>query len=80
MPTEKDKRRLSLESIYLILQTAPRIGADKDEPEGARCIHITDTLANSMMRTIEAYVEYGFEYLLMKDPLVEPNPKRKVKT
>lgn len=62
-PTPRDQRRLALESIYLILHEAPRIGADKDEPEGARYIQISDTLANKMLKTIEAYVDQGWEYL-----------------
>lgn len=62
-PAPRDQRRLALESIYLILSAAPRIGADKDEPEGARYIQISDTLASRMLRTIERYVDQGYEYL-----------------
>jgi len=61
--SEKDKRRLSLESIYFILKNANRIGAKEDNPEGTRYIQISDTLAKRMMKTIELYVEEGFEYL-----------------
>jgi hypothetical protein len=59
-----EQRRLSLESLYLILSTATRIGTEKDVPEGSRYIQISETLANRMLATIEAYVAEGWEYLL----------------
>jgi hypothetical protein len=61
--SEKQKRSLALESIYLLLKTAPRIGPARDGPEGIRYIQISDTLANKMTATIEAYVERGVSYL-----------------
>ena len=63
-PTEQQKRAIALESIYLILSCAQATGTDEDIPEGSRCISISDTLRNSMLRTLEAYVEKGWEYLL----------------
>ena len=62
-PTEKLKRYLSLESILLILNEAPRSGADKDEPEGSRIVRLSDTLCKKMVATIEAYINEGFGYL-----------------
>jgi hypothetical protein len=65
--TPRQKRDLSLQSIYLILMTAERVGSDEDKPEGSRTITITDTLALQMISTIEAYVEHGVDYLLTSD-------------
>jgi len=52
------KERLSqalneLELINIILAKSERIGADKDYPEGARYIQISETLVNKMIETIE---------------------------
>ena len=42
--SEKQKRYLSLESILFILNTAPRTGAKKDTPEGARIATLSEML------------------------------------
>ena len=34
-----------------ILNTAPRFGADKDNPEGARWIQLSETLVNNLLRS-----------------------------
>lgn len=65
--TDMQKRDMALQSIYLILTTAERVGSDEDIPEGSRTITITDTLASKMIATIEAYVEQGVDYLLTSD-------------
>jgi hypothetical protein len=57
--TPRDQRRFALERISRILKEAPRIGADKDEPEGMRYIQISDTLAIEMLKTLEGYVDKG---------------------
>lgn len=65
IPTsERQKRQISLDSILLILMAAPRLGADKDTPEGVRYIQISETLTDQMIKTIEEYVEKGWIYLL----------------
>ena len=45
------------EIIETLATTADRIGAEKDEPEGARYIQISDTCAKQMARTLQAYVD-----------------------
>jgi len=62
-PTPREQRAMALESLYLILSTAPRNGTDKDEPEGTRYIQLSATVADRMLKTIEAYVDEGWEYL-----------------
>jgi hypothetical protein len=61
MTDERRKRELPLQGIYLILQTAPRLGGDKDNLEGARYIQISETLVNQMIKNIEIYVVEGYE-------------------
>lgn len=46
-----------LETIITLLETAPRLGADVDEPEGARYIQISDTLAQSMAAALRLFAE-----------------------
>lgn len=58
-PTEKQKRYLALESLLVILHSAPKYG-----PEGGRSVKLSEDLTNKMIATIEAYIEEGFEYLL----------------
>jgi hypothetical protein len=45
------------EAVVAALRTAPRIGAEKDQPEGARYIQISDTLAQKMADLIEWLIE-----------------------
>ena len=42
-----------LKLIYDLLQSAPRSGAETDEPEGTRYIRISDTLALKTMHLVE---------------------------
>jgi hypothetical protein len=54
--------RLGLRDVYFILKTARREGAEKDEPEGARYIQISDTLANLMsLKIADILGEMGAE-------------------
>ena len=66
-PSEIDKRRLSLESIQLILSEADRIGSEKDDPEGSRVVTLSDTLVKRMLITINQYIEHGYEYLFKEE-------------
>jgi len=43
---------MTLSDIVQILRTAPRISVYRDRPQGARCIQISDTVANEMVQTI----------------------------
>lgn len=44
---------ISLEEIANVLRFAPRMGAEKDIPEGSRYIVLSDTLANRLATVIE---------------------------
>ena len=44
---------MKLTDVAAVLRDAPRVGADKDEPEGTRSIEISDTLANQMAASLE---------------------------
>lgn len=44
-----------LEHIIVVLETATRQGIDKDEPEGARYIQISDTLAKEMVEALRQH-------------------------
>ena len=46
-----------LDSIRLILSSAPRQGSESDFPEGSRYITISDTLALKMIRTINKIIQ-----------------------
>ena len=48
-----DHNNAVLKPVLKALRDAPRIGADKDIPEGTRYIQISDTLALKMERNIE---------------------------
>lgn len=50
-----------IEQILDTLKRAPRFGNDRDEPEGARWIQITDTLANRWAEELRIYLlsQYG---------------------
>ena len=48
-----DNKTRVLFQIRQLLITAPRQGAAEDEPEGARYITITDTLAKDIIKQIE---------------------------
>ncbi len=43
----------TLKDVRDALVLAPRSGAEKDEPEGMRCIQLSDTLAKQMIAAIE---------------------------
>ena len=56
---EKDKViREAIQALVDILKNADRLGTDKDEPEGARYIQISDTLANYMITQLEEYLRF----------------------
>jgi hypothetical protein len=38
--------------VKMVLHTAVRIGADKDEPEGMRYIQLSETLVNEMIEAL----------------------------
>lgn len=42
----------SLEHVITVLEGAPRIGKEKDEPEGSRYIQLTETLVNEMLAVL----------------------------
>ena len=42
----------SVEEVAEILESATRIGADRDVPEGSRTIEISDTLARQMAKAL----------------------------
>jgi hypothetical protein len=46
-----------VEEIIEILKNAHRHGAEKDEPEGARYIVISDTLANRLVKELKEYLD-----------------------
>jgi len=46
---------ITFHNVLDILEKAPRLGSDKDEPEGTRYIIISDTLAKKMIAALEAY-------------------------
>ena len=43
-------------AIIEVLETAPRMGAEADEPEGARYIQISDTLAMSLAGDLREFL------------------------
>ena len=43
----------NLQKVMTILLTATRLGADKDEPEGARYVQISETLVNQMIEYLK---------------------------
>ena len=43
---------LSLENLIELFNDAPRIGAEKDEPEGGRYIQMSDTLARNIAHSL----------------------------
>lgn len=43
---------MTLNDVILILTTAPRLGAERDNPEGTCYIRISATLADQMAQTI----------------------------
>ena len=44
---------MTISDVIQALRTAPRFGADTDQPEGSRYIQISDTFANEMAQSIE---------------------------
>lgn len=44
-----DRTRMDLEDVIQALETAPRIGSQKDKPEGSRYIQISETLVKQML-------------------------------
>jgi len=52
---EEDREIMELKDIIHILKAAERQGADKDDPEGARFICISETLADKMIEALEQY-------------------------
>ena len=43
------KENMTLETIIEMFEKAPRLGIDKDEPEGSRYVILSDTLANEIV-------------------------------
>jgi hypothetical protein len=43
---------LLLRQIARELEAAPRMGAEKDDPEGVRFVQMSDTVANEIARTL----------------------------
>jgi Fic family protein len=48
---------VNVNDITNILKTAPRTGAQKDDPEGARFITISETLAEQMAQELESWTD-----------------------
>jgi len=48
MPTKE-----TIQKIIDLLEKAPRMGTDKDEPEGTRYIQISDTLAKEIVAQLK---------------------------
>ena len=48
---------MSLVEIIDGLKLAPRIGLDKDVPEGSRYIIISDTLTQKMIESLEGFLK-----------------------
>jgi hypothetical protein len=48
---------LTIQEIVESLKSAPRLGAEKDDPEGARYIQISDTLVNLFVLSLERHLE-----------------------
>lgn len=44
-----------IEELIELLRSAPRCGADKDDPEGKRYIIISDTLATDLADRLEKH-------------------------
>ena len=59
MASEIGDRLITLEDIKIALEAAPRIGEEKDEPEGVRYIQVSDTLAKRIVRTLELIQGYN---------------------
>ena len=53
----KTNKLSPIEKVYMVLTTADRIGADKDEPEGSKYIIISDTLAQGMATMLKPYIK-----------------------
>lgn len=43
----------NVQKVISILENAPRLGAETDEPEGTRYIQISETLASLMIRHLK---------------------------
>jgi hypothetical protein len=65
---------MNINDITEILKTTPRMGAEKDEPEGTRFIKISDSLANKIVRELESWIE-GSTWELPEGWHDEPTPK-----
>ena len=51
-----------IEDLICKLETAPRMGADRDRPEGVRYIQLSDTLTRQIINVLKNYrreVNYG---------------------
>lgn len=52
-PKQKGASAVKLSDVAAVLRNAPRLGAEQDDPEGARTIELSDTLASQMADSIE---------------------------
>lgn len=65
---------MNINDITQILKNAPRMGAEKDEPEGTRFIQISDSLANKIAQELESWID-GSTWELPEGWHDEPTPK-----
>lgn len=57
------------------LDACPRVGDEKDEPEGSRYIHMSDTLARQIASILRGETEVPRQCcLLCGEPAKVPNP------
>ena len=48
---------MTLNDVVEILKTAPRMGAEKDEPEGTRFIQLSEALVDEIVRELESWMD-----------------------
>lgn len=48
---------MTLNDVVEILKTAPRMGAEKDEPKGTRFIQLSETLVEQIVQELESWID-----------------------
>ncbi|MBI2758776.1 MAG: hypothetical protein HYX49_08870 [Chloroflexi bacterium] len=65
---------MNISDVAQILRNAPRMGAEKDEPEGTRFIQISDSLAEKIAQELESWID-GSTWELPEGWHDKPTPK-----
>lgn len=47
---------MDMKDVVQVLKTAPRMGAEKDEPEGSRFIQLSETLVDKIVQELESWI------------------------